>query len=64
MFGEKCKAYSREKCKTYRLWVAKPKVKRPPGRPTCKLDDNVNIDLRETGWGGMDSICLAEDRDL
>jgi hypothetical protein len=44
--------------------VVKPKGKRPPGRPTCRLEDNVNIHLRETGWGGMDSICLAEDRVL
>jgi hypothetical protein len=24
--------------------------------------DNVTIDLRETGWGGMDWIDLAQDR--
>jgi hypothetical protein len=25
--------------------------------------DNINIDLREIGWDGMDWIDLAEDRD-
>jgi hypothetical protein len=26
--------------------------------------DNIKIDLRGIGWGGMDWIDLAEDRDL
>jgi hypothetical protein len=26
-------------------------------------EDNVKIDLREIGWGGMDWINLAQDRD-
>jgi hypothetical protein len=25
--------------------------------------DNIKIDLRETGWGGMDWIDLAQDRE-
>jgi hypothetical protein len=25
--------------------------------------DNIKIDLRETGWNGMDWIDLAQDRD-
>jgi hypothetical protein len=25
--------------------------------------DNIKIDVREIGWGGMDWIYLAEDRD-
>jgi hypothetical protein len=25
--------------------------------------DNINIDLREIEWGGMDRIDLAQDRD-
>jgi hypothetical protein len=25
--------------------------------------DNIKIDLRDTGWGGMDWIDLAEERD-
>jgi hypothetical protein len=26
-------------------------------------EDNIKIDLRESGWSGMDWIDLAEDRD-
>jgi hypothetical protein len=37
--------------------------KRPVGRPRRRWVDNIKIDLRETGWDGMDWIDLAEDRD-
>jgi hypothetical protein len=37
--------------------------KRPLGRPICRLEDNIKMDLQEVGWGGMDSIALAEERD-
>jgi hypothetical protein len=26
-------------------------------------EDNIKMDLREIGWGGMDWIYLAQDRD-
>jgi hypothetical protein len=42
--------------------VGKPEGKRPLGRPRCRWEDNIKMDLRETGWGGMDWIDLAEDR--
>jgi hypothetical protein len=29
----------------------------------CRWEDNIKIDLRETGKGGMDWICLTQDRD-
>jgi hypothetical protein len=32
-------------------------------RPRRRWDDNIKIDLREIGWGGMDWIHLAQDRD-
>jgi hypothetical protein len=35
----------------------------PQGRPRHRWEDNIKIDLREVGWGGMDSINLAQDRD-
>jgi hypothetical protein len=41
----------------------KPDGKRPLGRPRCKWVDNIKMDLREIGWGGMDWIDLAQDRD-
>jgi hypothetical protein len=32
-------------------------------RPRRRWVDNVKIDLRQTGWGGMGWIDLAQDRD-
>jgi hypothetical protein len=40
-----------------------PEGKRPLGRPRHRWVDNIKMDLRETGWGGMDLIGLAQDRD-
>jgi hypothetical protein len=31
-------------------------------RSTSMWEDNIKIDLREVGWGGMDRIHLAKDR--
>jgi hypothetical protein len=47
----------------YRTLVGKPEGKRPLGRPRCRWVDNIKIDLRETGWNGMDWIDLTQDRD-
>jgi hypothetical protein len=47
----------------YRILMGKPEGKRPLGRPIRRWVDNIKIDLRETGWGGMDWIDLAQDRD-
>jgi hypothetical protein len=33
------------------------------GRPRRRWVDNIKIDLRETGWDGMDRIDLAQDKD-
>jgi hypothetical protein len=35
---------------------------RPLGRPRHKWEDNTKMDLRETGWEGVDWMHLAEDR--
>ena len=43
--------------------VWKPKGKRPFGRPRRRWEENINVDLREVGCGGMDWIDLAQDRD-
>jgi hypothetical protein len=53
-----------EKRKACRVLVEKPERKRPLGRPTRRWEDNIKMDLREIGWGGMDWTDLAEDRDL
>jgi hypothetical protein len=48
---------------TYRVLVGRPKGKRPLGRHRCRWGDNMKMDLQEVGWGGMDWITLAQDRD-
>jgi hypothetical protein len=47
----------------YRVLVGKPDGRRPLGRPRCRWEDNIKMDLREVGWGGADWIDLAHDRD-
>jgi hypothetical protein len=44
----------------YRILVGKLEGRRPLGRPRRRWVDNIKIDLRETGWGGMDWIDLAQ----
>jgi len=43
--------------------MEKPDSKRPRGRPRSTLQDNIKMDLHEVGWGGIDWIALAEDRE-
>jgi hypothetical protein len=47
----------------YRVLVGVPEGKRPLGRPRRKWVDSNKMDLREIGWGNMDWIDLAQDRD-
>jgi hypothetical protein len=51
-----------EKRNGYRLLVRKPKGKIPLGRPRRRWVDNIRLDLREVGWGDVDWIGLAQDR--
>jgi hypothetical protein len=48
----------------YRVLVGKPEGKGPLGRPRRRWEDGITIDLRETGWGSVEWIQLAEDRGL
>jgi hypothetical protein len=41
----------------------KPEGRRPLGRPRRRWEDNIKMDLREVGWGGVDWIDLAQNRD-
>jgi hypothetical protein len=43
--------------------AGKPEEKRPLGRPRRTWIDNIKMDLREIGWGGMGWIDLAYVRD-
>jgi hypothetical protein len=36
---------------------------KPLARLRCKAEDNVSLDVRETGWEVVDWIRVAEDRD-
>ena len=47
----------------YRGLVGKPEGKKPLGRPRCRWEDNIKMDLQEVGCGGMDWTELAQDRD-
>jgi hypothetical protein len=47
----------------YRVLVGKPEGKRPLERPKSRWDDGLKMDLRDIGWGGVDWIYLAQDRD-
>jgi hypothetical protein len=47
----------------YRDLVAKDEGNRPLGRPMCRWEDNIKIDLQEVGYGVMDWIELGQDRD-
>jgi hypothetical protein len=48
-----------EKRNAFRLLVRKPEGRRPLGRWV----DNIKMDLGEIGWGGVDWIGLAQDKD-
>jgi hypothetical protein len=52
-----------EKRNAYRLLVEKPEGKRPLERPRRRWANNIKIDLLEIGWGDVDWIGLARDRD-
>jgi hypothetical protein len=46
----------------YRVFVWRPKGKRPLGRPRRRWEDNIKMDLRETGIDGANWIRLDQDR--
>ena len=47
----------------YRVLVGKPEGKRLLGRPRRRWVDNIRMDLQEVGYGYIDWIGLAQDRD-
>jgi hypothetical protein len=53
-----------EKKNVCRFSVGQAEGKSLLGRSRCRWDDNIKMDLREIGWGGMHWIDLAQDRDL
>jgi hypothetical protein len=45
------------------ILVGKPEGKKPLGRPRCRWVNNIKVDLRDIGWGGIDWISLTQERD-
>jgi hypothetical protein len=46
----------------YRVLAERPEGKRPLGRPRHRWEDNIKLDLRDTGINGVNWIELAQDR--
>jgi hypothetical protein len=47
----------------YRALVGKPEGKVPLERPRRRWEDGIKMDVREIGWGDVEWIHLARDRD-
>jgi hypothetical protein len=43
----------------YSILVGKPEGKRPLGRPRCRWEDNIRMDLGEMRWEVVDWMRLA-----
>jgi hypothetical protein len=52
-----------EKRNSYRILARKLEGKRPLERTRHRWEDNIKMDFREIGWGAMDWIDLAQDRE-
>ena len=57
-------AHMGEEREMYRVLVGKPEGRRPLGRPRRRWGDNIRPDLQEVGYGYMDWIGLAQDRQV
>jgi hypothetical protein len=51
-----------EKRNIYGILAGKPEGKRPLGRLRRRWNDNIKMDLREIGWGGVNWIQLEQYR--
>jgi hypothetical protein len=52
-----------EKRNAYRILVGQPEEKRPLGRHRRRWEVNIKMGRKETGWGSMEWIHLAQGRD-
>jgi hypothetical protein len=46
----------------YRVLVGKPKGNRPLGRPRFRWEDEIRLDVKKTGCGGVQLIHQTQDR--
>jgi hypothetical protein len=51
-----------EEMNVYKVLVGKPEGKRPLGKPRRRWKAGIRMDLSEIGWGSVDWIQLAQDR--
>jgi hypothetical protein len=51
-----------EERKLYKVLVGNPQGRRPLGRPRCRWEDGITMDLGEIGLGDENWIRLAQDR--
>jgi hypothetical protein len=56
-------AHMGEHRNVYKVLMGKPEGKRPLGRPRRRWEDGIRMDLREIGWGSVEWMQLAQDRD-
>jgi hypothetical protein len=47
----------------YNILVGRPEGRRPLGRHRRRSEDNIKMDLREIGFGDLDWIHLAQERE-
>jgi hypothetical protein len=47
----------------YRILMGRPEERRPLGRTRRRWEANIKMDLQDVGWGGMEWIDMAQDRD-
>jgi hypothetical protein len=48
---------------SYRVLMGKSEEKKPLGRPRRRRLDNNEMDVRQIGWGVIDWIHMAQDRE-
>jgi hypothetical protein len=51
-----------EERKVHKAFVGKTEGKRPLGRPRRRWEDGIRVDLRDSGWGGVEWIQQAQVR--
>jgi hypothetical protein len=47
----------------YKILIRTPGGSRLLGRRRCRWEDNIRMDLRDTGWEGVDWMHLDQERD-
>ena len=52
-----------ERSAVHKVLVGKPEEKRPLGKPRCRWEGNIKMDIQEVGCEGMEWIELAQNTD-